>query len=259
MGEFRFARVFRAGMVLQRGCAFTVWGFGAEGEVAVECRGTDNFKTVCRALPDGRFFAEFPAVAGGSAAYTLSAVCGEKRAEVSGVRFGDVYLLLGQSNMSYPLSAVEKRKSLARRAARADIAFLSLTEPPFSDLSEVTRPVSPLQDLARDYSYISADEEKLAGASAIGVMAAVYLSERARVPVGMVDTSMGGLSVEAYLPREYAESDAELKEYLERTGRYVPADAFNSCGERLHLLCLLYQNGSSVDYLTCSLCCAYNY
>lgn len=232
MGEFRFARVFRAGMVLQRGCAFTVWGFGAEGEIAVECRGTDNFKTVCRALPDGRFFAEFPAVAGGSAAYTLSAVCGEKRAEVSGVRFGDVYLLLGQSNMSYPLSAVEKRKSRARRAARADIAFLSLTEPPFSDLSEVTRPVSPLQDLARDYSYISADEEKLAGASAIGVMAAVYLSERARVPVGMVDTSMGGLSVEAYLPREYAESDAELKEYLERTGRYVPADAFNSCGER---------------------------
>ena len=60
MGEFRFARVFRAGMVLQRGCAFTVWGFGAEGEVAVECRGTDNFKTVCRALPDGRFLQSFP-------------------------------------------------------------------------------------------------------------------------------------------------------------------------------------------------------
>lgn len=232
MEEFRFARVFRAGMILQRDCPFTVWGFGAVGEVAVYCRGKEERKVVCRALPDGSFRAEFPAVAGGEERYILSAECEAGRAEVANVRFGDVYLLLGQSNMSYPLAAIENRKRWLRRAAAADVAFLPLTEPPFSDISEVTRPVSPLNDLSREYSYVYADAEKIAGVSAIGAMAAVFLAEKSKVPVGMVDTSMGGLSVEAYLPREYVESDAELKEYLKKTDRYVSEAEYNRCGGR---------------------------
>ena len=75
-------------------------------------------------------------------------------------------------------------------------------------------------------------DEKISSLSAVGVMTAVRLYEKTRIPVGFVDTSMGGLSVESYLPREDAEGDGELLEFLKRAGRYVTAEAYNRCGER---------------------------
>lgn len=232
MQEFRFARVFAEGCILQRDVPFTVWGSGAAGEVVVELCGEHGCRSVCRADGDGSFFAEFPAVKGGKSFYSLRASCAAGEVVVEKVRFGDVYLLLGQSNMSYPLSAVEGRTRWAKKAARADVSFLSLAEPPLPDVSQVFRPVDPLSDLARDYEYVGKDAEKISAASAIGVMTAVLLSESAGVPVGMVDTSMGGLSVEAYLPRECAEGDAEVLAFLKRADRYVDRESYNKCGGR---------------------------
>ncbi len=232
MQAFRFARFFAEGCILQRDVPFTVWGSGAAGEVIVELCGEHGCKSVCHAREDGSFFAEFPAVAGGKEFYTLRAVCAAGDAVIKKVRFGDVYLLLGQSNMSYPLSSTEGRARWAKRAARADVGFLSLTEPAFSDVSEVFRPVDPLEDLVREYEYVEQDAKKISAVSAIGVMTAVMLSENAGVPVGMVDTSMGGLSVEAYLPRECLEEDAELLSFLKRTDRYVDRESYNKCGGR---------------------------
>ena len=227
----KFARVFSAGMVLQRDTDFFVWGFGARGRVRVELIGECMQTAECTAEEDGSFCAVFSAVSGGDSCYSLRAVCENERIAIENIRFGDVYLLLGQSNMSYCLGAVERRDEWARRAADTNVCFLSLHET-FSDITEVTRPVSPQRDLSREFAYVYGDAEKIKSVSAIGVIAAALLCERAGVPVGIIDTSMGGLSVEAYLPREYAEENRELLSFLKRVGRYDAAETYNTAGGR---------------------------
>lgn len=81
------------------------------------------------------------------------------------------------------------------------------------DTAKIFRPVAPLCDLRKDYEYVTERDEKISSLSAVGVMTAVRLYEKTRIPVGFVDTSMGGLSVESYLPREDAEGDGELLEF----------------------------------------------
>lgn len=64
---------------------------------------------------------------------------------------------------------------------------------------------------------------------------ATLLSESERIPVGFVDTSMGGLSVEAYIPGGIVEEDNELVEFLKRVGRYATTENYNTSGDGISL------------------------
>ena len=231
MEKFRFARVFRSRMILQQNAETEVWGFGARGKVIVELSGKESRRAECESAADGAFRVKLQAVAGGDEPYVLRAVCGGEEIAADEIRFGDCYLLMGQSNMSYALSAVEGREEWAARARGCRISALALSED-VPDTAKIFRPVAPLCDLRKDYEYVTERDEKFSSLSAVGVMTAVRLYEKTRIPVGFVDTSMGGLSVESYLPREDAEGDGELLEFLKRAGRYVSAEAYNRCGER---------------------------
>ncbi len=231
MEEFQFARVFRDGVVLQRDEKINVWGRGAQGKVTVTLTGDTRRCASCDSDAEGYFCVCLDAVSGGDAKYRLRADCATGSVEIQDVCFGDVFLLAGQSNLSYCLSAVEKREEFEKRVRRCRVSVLHLQEDAV-ELSELTRPKMPQRELKREYGYITQDSEKIMSCSAIGVMSAVLLYERTGMPVGIVDTSMGGLSVESYLPREIAEEDADLKNFLLRAGRYVALSEYNRCGER---------------------------
>lgn len=231
MEKFRFARVFRSRMILQQNAETEVWGFGARGKVIVELSGKESRRAECESAADGAFRVKLQAVAGGDEPYVLRVVCGGEEIAADEIRFGDCYLFMGQSNMSYALSAAEGREEWAARARGCRISALALSED-VPDTAKIFRPVAPLCDLRKDYEYVTERDEKFSSLSAVGVMTAFRLYEKTRIPVGFVDTSMGGLSVESYLPREDAEGDGELLEFLKRAGRYVSAEAYNRCGER---------------------------
>ena len=231
MEEFKFARIFRDGIILQRDKEIKVWGRGAKGRVTVVLTGAVTRRACCDSDADGGFCVRLDAVSGGNAEYDLRAECASGSAEIHNVCFGDVLLLAGQSNLSYCLSAVEKREEYEKRVHRCRVSVLHLQEDAV-ELSEITRPKMPQRDLKKEYEYITQDSEKIMSCSAIGVMSAVLLYENSGIPVGIIDTSMGGLSVESYLPREAAEEDADLKNFLVRAGRYVAISEYNRSGER---------------------------
>ena len=231
MNEFGFARIFRDGIILQRDKDIKIWGKGARGKVKVLLAGVLSRCAYCDSDADGNFYVILDAVPGGNTNYDLRAECESGTAEIHDVCFGDVLLLAGQSNLSYCLSAVEKRAEFEKRVRQCRISVLHLQEDAVG-LSEIIRPKIPQRELKREYEYITQDSEKIMSCSAIGVMCAVLLYERTGIPVGIVDTSMGGLSVESYLPREIAEEEADLKSFLLRSGRYVAISEYNRCGER---------------------------
>ena len=225
----RFLRYLKEGAVLQRGEPVTVKGYG-EGEILCTLSGEGYRETKRVKATGGRFLAEFKAVEETGGYFELSAASGGEEIRVR-VRFGDVYLALGQSNMSYSLSAVENAEGWQERAEKADVSVLNLEEKAVGAGEEMTRPAYPQEDLAWEYEW-SRGGEKLSGVSALCVQTGTLLWERSGVPIGFVQTAIGGLSVEAYLRRESVEKDEELVEFLKRVGRYASAEEYNRAGSR---------------------------
>lgn len=216
------------GAILQRGRPVTVSGF-SEGETLCTLSGGRLKRQVRTRAENGTFRVVFPEITDTVNEFTLSVQDEHDRLEYK-IRFGDVYIAAGQSNMSYVLSAAEDYENWLKRAEKLPAGVLNLEEAPFSDLSEITRPPYPLTDFCREYAWKYGRELK--GVSALSVMTAALLSEKSGVPVGVVHTAMGGLSAETYMSRATCEMDAELVEFLKKTGRYTPLEQFNAIGTR---------------------------
>lgn len=229
----KFSGYFKDGAILQRGESVTVNG-RADGEVFCSLQGGDyNVAKTCQADAQGRFSVELPAVGDTKSEFVLTAECGGERVFAK-IRFGDVYLTMGQSNMSYALSATEDYELWLDRAEKCEISVISIDESPVLNENgeyEILRPVFPLDDFAADYEWRRSRKD-LEKTSAISVQTAVLLAEKRGVPIGVVHTSMGGLSVESYIPRQALEADPVLLEFTKRVGRYQTIEEYNHVGGR---------------------------
>lgn len=226
----KFHRYFGRGAVIQRCAPVYIKGY-ADGEVTVGLSGGD-YNCIKTVQPqNGKFCVEFPAVNDIESTFLLSAQKGEEKISVE-VIFGDVYVTMGQSNMSYSLASVEDDKRWLEMAKKSKISILSIDEKPFTSTEELTRSYDELDDFPLDCAWRTGDDENLSGTSAISVQVAVYLWQRTGVPTGIVHTATGGLSVDAYLRRSSVESDSELVAELKREGRFVDKSNWNNCGIR---------------------------
>lgn len=226
----KFHSCFKNGAILQRGAAFIAKGY-SDGETVVTLCGGNYKETVTTTAKNGTFYAEFSPVNDTATEFLLSAECGGEKC-VSRVRFGDVFLTVGQSNMSYSLSATEDYERWVKMAKNSETAILSVGEKPFLSTEEVTRSYDELFDFPVETVWKEGKDEGIADVSAISVQLAVYLRQRTGVPIGIVCAAMGGLSVESYLRRETAEGNPELLKRLKDEGRYVPQEKWNHCGIR---------------------------
>jgi len=220
---------FKDGAVLQRGAPINIKG---HSDNPVECtlKGGSYLASARSDCADGRFSLTLPACDDYSKPYVLCVKNGTSCIEFN-IKLGDVYITAGQSNMSYALGSTENGGEWADRACKADIAVLSLSEPPFTDTSELLRPVHPQEDFVREYDWTLGKDGFLT-TSAISVQVATLLNEKSGVPVGTVHTSMGGLSVESYLKRDSMLEDGELLEFSKNTGRYQEESDYNNAGVR---------------------------
>lgn len=221
----KFHGYFKEGAIVQRSAPVTVAGY-AFGTVECTLFGGTYYEKCVVECKDGAFCAHFPASEDTSSVFTLTAVCGGEKISV-GLRFGDVYLMAGQSNMSL---ALDETEDFEPWLADGQIAVLDLCEAPFRTAADILRPVEPLTDFPREYEWKSG--EQMRHLSALSVMTAALISRARSVPVGAVHTALGGLGVEAYLKRETAERDGELIEFLKSAGRYQTKEQYNHAGER---------------------------
>lgn len=104
----KFSGYYRDGAIVQRNAPVTVRGYAA-ASAAVKCvLSGGNIRAEKRTETDGkgRFEVVFDAVSDVESAFVLSAEAGGEKISAR-IRFGDVYLTLGQSNVSYSLSSTE--------------------------------------------------------------------------------------------------------------------------------------------------------
>lgn len=216
----RLPRFFTNGMVLQRDVRMPVWGWGTPGEevtvyvVKAKEEWTDAFvngsvdvagkkalgknaavvaKAQAAVGKDGRWKAWLPKMKAGGP-YSLLVVGRSHAVGIRDVLVGDVFLCSGQSNMELPIRRCMDVVAEDVKDYRNDkIRYLKLPHQfnyvrPNDDVQ-----VQPWQDIT---------PENCGEVSAICYFMARELQERYGVPVGIVNSSVGGTQVQAWMPQK---------------------------------------------------------
>lgn len=189
-GNIRLPVLISDGMVLQRDIKLNIWGWGSPGEkVRVKFYGktfnslTDregNWKMV---LP--------PMKAGGP--YTME-VKGDNTIIIKDILIGDVWFCSGQSNMVLTMERVKEKYT-------EDIAGASYPEirnffvRTASDVTKVYDDLPPGK-------WISASPENVLSFSAVAFFFARRIYNEYKIPIGIINSSVGGTPIEAWISEE---------------------------------------------------------
>lgn len=206
MSELKFARVFKDHAILQRNKEIHIWGFAAPSEaVSVGFAG----KTYeCVADGDGRFDVTIPPMREGGP-YSLTASCTGQKVASSDIMIGDIIIICGQSNMELPMNMV--RESYPHEwngPFDSGIRTFKVTENGVFG--------KPLTDVETgDWKILS--KESIDDYSAVGYFTAKHLRQKDDVAVGIVNLTLGGVIMEAFMGNDalagFDEQLAEAKKF----------------------------------------------
>lgn len=192
------------GMVLQRNTKIIIWGWAAPGEKVVVKFNKKTGSTVTD--PEGNWKITFPPMKAGGP-YTM-VVKGENTIIINDILLGDVWFCSGQSNMVLPMERVKEKYP-------DDIAGATFPEirnffiPTASDVASIRK------DLPGG-KWIASSPENVPGFGAITFFFARSIYRDYKVPVGIINSSVGGTPIEAWTSEEGLK---EFPQLISRIGK----------------------------------------
>ena len=224
------SNVFQTNMVLQRDKPISIWGWAAPDEkVTVTFDGKEK---AASAGEDRSWKVTFPAMAASSKPHILTVKGAEKTLTLENILIGDVWVLGGQSNMEFPLSKVENGPL---EIVSANFPNLRILTVPALDGPENKSGFPRLHEWSGWFSrhfrkgdWDVCSPEIVRELSAIGYVFARRIHTAAQVPIGIIDASRGGTTVETWTPlSELQKIDSEevrslLTEWEEKVADWNP-------------------------------------
>ncbi len=213
--ELKLAAVFSDHMVLQQEKPVPVWGWADPGKkVTVSFAGQVKSAT---ADADGKWMVKLDALKASAKPRMLRAESenSNRLLAVEDVLVGEVWLGSGQSNMAM---TVNRAKDFEKEKAAADFPQIRM----FKETS--TAADEPQADAKGSWTICSPD-------SVGGFSAALYffgreLHRELGVPVGLINSSVGGTPIESWIAAEAQAGTPELKENYESAAKaYAEFDA----------------------------------
>jgi sialate O-acetylesterase len=198
--EVKLHALFTDGAVLQRDLPVPVWGTASGGEdVTVSLAGQT---ASAKANADGRWSVKLkPLAAGGP--HTLK-VEGTNKLEVKDVLVGEVWVCSGQSNMSFSLANADNGPAAIAASENPNLRLfqvpLSAQTEPQSEVKAQWKPCNP---------------QNVPGFSAVGYFFGRDLQKALGVPVGLINSSVGGTPAQAWTSRAVLESSPAGKPHLD--------------------------------------------
>lgn len=196
------SNVFQSNMVLQRNKPISIWGWAAPGEEVTVTFG--NTKQTREAASDRSWKVTLPPAAASSTPHILTIKGSTDSLTLENILIGDVWVLGGQSNMEFPLDRIENGQLEIVSANYPNIRILTVPamngpklKPGFPRLHEWSG------WFGRHYRKGDWDEctpEIARELSAIGYVFARRVHMASKVPIGVIDASRGGTTVETWTP-----------------------------------------------------------
>ncbi len=222
--------LFQTHMVLQRDKPIKVWGWARPGEtIAVSFAGQTE---VDAAGADRSWRVTFDALPASREPRTMTIQGRDEMLALENILVGDVWVLGGQSNMEFPLSRIENGNLEIASANYEDIRILTI---PARNGPDNKRGFPRLHEWSGWFGrhFRKGDWDVCAPAiarelSAIGYVFARRVHMAARIPIGVIDVSRGGTTVETWTPDavlrriKAPEIKSKLIEWDEKVAQYNP-------------------------------------
>lgn len=210
-GYIELPRIYTDNMVLQRNSVVTIPGTAAPGSRVVLKADWLSAPVFARTDGNGKFTLKLPTPdCGGPYTIVLNDGHGEK--VLQNILIGEVWLCSGQSNMEFPV-----RGDWAR-VADADRVVADMGRPALRLLQiKNTTSLTPLDDASVEYGWVESSPAA-ESFSAIGYLYGRMLQDSLEVPVGVIDVTWGGTTVEAWTPREALKGVPGFEYYYELSG-----------------------------------------
>jgi sialate O-acetylesterase len=220
----KLASLFQDQLVLVRDRENPIWGSDDPGQrITLSVRGPVSAEASVEAGPDGRFELVCPKLpAGGPYELTLR---GSVTVVVRDVLVGEVWLACGQSNMEWKVAL----------AKDPDTEIANANFPRIRVLEVARRPAGAPQ-AHFDGNWRAASSETAASFTAVGFFFARELHQRLGVPIGIIDATWGGTSIDSWLSLEAARSvDGSADARLAQLAREeAEGDALRAAFEERH-------------------------
>lgn len=207
--DFKLASLFTSGAVLQRNVKLPVWGTAKPGDkVTVQFAGQTVETTADGA---GKWKTELAPLAAESAGRDFTAESVGRKITLTNVVVGEVWLCSGQSNMEWPLKQDPKAEQLV---ARSDLPLIR-------QFKVKNKSVEVAADFAEG-SWSSCSPGTAGAFTAVGYYFARELHQKLGVPVGLINSSWGGTSIEAWMSGESLAEFPFVAEQWQRTLAELP-------------------------------------
>lgn len=189
-GQVRLPKLISDSMVLQRNAKINIWGWAGRAEkVNIKFNGK-SYKT--KADSNGKWSVSLaPMKAGGP--YTMD-ITASNRITLKDILIGDVWLCSGQSNMEYQLGYDD---------ATYGNEMATVNNPEIRQFKVPIHPVltGPEEEMTRG-SWKWANPKDIGPFTAVGYFFAKNLYEKYHVPIGLINSSVGGTPIEAWISEE---------------------------------------------------------
>ena len=207
--QVRLPSVISDGMVLQRNSKVTVWGWASPGERITVTFAKRRQKATANA--QGEWSLELPAMkAGGPYQMTIQ---GRNEIHVDDILVGDVWLCAGQSNMVHQMDIHDV--TYASDIAEAKYAAIRHFKIPTQ-----TSLAGPEANVS-GASWERAIGDEVRPFSAVAYFFARKLYEKYQVPIGLVNASVGGTPIEAWISEEGLDAFPDLQKAIKDNKRIV--------------------------------------
>ncbi|NII26505.1 sialate O-acetylesterase [Pseudoflavitalea sp. X16] len=184
-------QLVRDSMVLQRDANTRIWGRAAAGEKVTVRFNNKTYRTTTG--NDGKWQVQLaPAKAGGP--YTMQIDASQHHLMLKDILIGDVWICSGQSNMVHQM--ILHRERYEKEIAAANYPQIRhFWIPTMTDLQ------GPHDDLPTGY-WKTANPQDVLQFSAVAYFFARKLYEQYKVPIGLINASVGGTPIQAWTSEE---------------------------------------------------------
>ena len=226
------SNVFQTNMVLQRNKPVNIWGWAAPGEKVTVSFAEQTARATAKA--DRTWEVTLKAMPAKSTPQVLTVKGKAKTLKLENILIGNVWVLGGQSNMEFEI-------------AKVDDGELEIVSANFPEIRLLTMPwgkgFDSVKSFERLYEWISffnrhfrkgdwdvCTPETVREFSAIGYVFGRRVHMATRVPIGLIDASIGGTTVETWTPKKVLqkikghETQQKLQEWKDKIANYDAQD-----------------------------------
>ena len=224
--EVKLPAIVSSNMVLQRNTTIMVWGWANAKEKITINASWLNKQLNVEADKDGNWTVEVQTTKS-KAPQTIKITSKESDILLENILFGEVWLCSGQSNMEQPVRGYIGQPTFGSAMATTKSANPNLRLFTVDKVGSKT----PLQNIEKYTSWQQASPENVSNFSAVAYFFGQQLQEILDVPVGLIHSSWGASSVQAWISKDVMNVHQKVSldelDITKKTNR-IPTALFNA-------------------------------